>query len=174
VYSTRLERTEDHDAVRELHDRVFGRPDEGRLGDAVRRRSDPSFCLVAVLDEASPRPSSIVGHVLFSPVRLEPGPAAPAVGVGPMAVDPAHQRAGVGSMLVERGLDRCREEGYGLAFLLGPPHYYERFGFTMARDHGIHWSHEVPGDPFMVCELRPGALGGAPSVAYYLPEFLTL
>ena len=55
--------------------------------------------------------------------------------VGPVAVDPARQKAGIGRALVARALDAAAETGLDRALMLiGDPEYYERFfGFTAAR-----------------------------------------
>jgi len=103
----------------------------------------------------------LVGHIVFGPVEIDsPGREVRAIGLGPMAVDPDYQRTGIGRQLVEQGLRTCRKAGYKVAVVLGHPSYYPKFGFVLARTHGIHWEHEVPGDPFMVMELQAGALAG--------------
>ena len=165
----RPERTEDIPAVRELNQRAFGRSDEGRLVDLVRRRDEPIISLVAVGSDR------VVGHVLFSPVSIESSQQTHrAVGLGPMAVHPDFQRQGIGRQLIEEGLQVCRQAGFEIVVVLGHPSYYPRFGFTLAREQGIHWEQEVPGDAFMVMELKPGALRGCRGTARYLPEFMTL
>ena len=50
----------------------------------------------------------VVGHIAFSPVAIEGG-SPPALGLGPLAVEPALQRLGIGSALVRAGLERCAE-----------------------------------------------------------------
>ena len=117
----------------------------------------------------------VVGHVLFSPVSIESSQRTyHAVGLGPIAIVPEFQKKGIGGQLIEHGLEACREAGYAVAVVLGHPSYYPRFGFTLARERGIHWEHEVPGDPFMVMELTPGALRGCHGTARYLPEFMSV
>ena len=163
------ERTKDIPAVRELNQRAFGRSDEGRLVDLVRQRDEPVISLVAVESD------HVVGHILFSPVSIESSQQTHrAVGLGPMAVRPDSQRQGISRQLIEKGLQVCREAGYEIVVVLGHPSYYPRFGFTLAREHGIHWEQEVPGDAFMVMELKPGALQECQGTARYLPEFMLL
>jgi len=93
------------------------------------------------------------------------------VGLAPVAVLPAHQRAGVGGRLVEEGLRRLREAGHGFCVVLGHPGYYPRFGFLPASDFGVRWERDVPDRAFMALELCPGALAGHPGVVRYAPEF---
>ena len=75
------------------------------LVDGIRRRGAATLSLVAVLDD------TVVGHILFSPVIIESARSRLAgIGLGPMAVLPEHQRQGVGSLLVDRGIEILREE----------------------------------------------------------------
>ena len=110
-----------------------------------------------------------------SPVSIESSQQTHrAVGLGPMAVRPDFQGQGIGRQLIEEGLQVCRRAGYEIVVVLGHPSYYPRFGFMLARAQGIHWEQEVPGDAFMVTELKPGALQGCQGTARYLPEFMSL
>jgi putative acetyltransferase len=112
-----------------------------------------------------------VGHVLFSPVVLEPAqPHFKAVGLAPVGVLPEYQKQGIGSRLIREGLEACRDAGYGAVVVLGDPAYYSRFGFSRARDHGL--SNEYHTDEhFMVTALREGTLNGVSSTVKYQPEF---
>ena len=177
MYTIRSEEPPDISFVRALHRKAFGRPAEGQLVDVVRAGAETTFCLVAV-DDADPQaPRSgggVVAHVLFCPVSIQSPKSCKLIGLGPMAVDPDHQRVGLGRRLIEEGLVRCRAAGYDGVVVLGHPAYYPKFGFVLAVTSGIHLEHEVPGDPFMVLELTPQALDGVTGVVRYLPEFLSL
>jgi hypothetical protein len=60
------EQPEDIAAIHEVHELAFGRPAEADLVDALRTRSTVTLSLVAVEDDR------IVGHILFSPVTIDP------------------------------------------------------------------------------------------------------
>jgi putative acetyltransferase len=99
---------------------------EFMLVDTLRHSAnyDPELSLVAELD------GEVIGHVFFYPFQmLVGGEALLSVSLGPIAVDPAHQKAGVGGALIEHGHRVAREKGYAFAFLLGHPSYYPRFGY---------------------------------------------
>ena len=70
----------------------------------------------------------LAGHVLFTPVGPEDAPDH-LVLLGPLAVDPASQRQGLGSALVRGGLSRARHAGTRRCMVLGDPNYYGRLGF---------------------------------------------
>lgn len=99
---------------------------EFRLVDALRnsRQFDPELSLVAEVGEA------VVGHALFYPYRaFVAGQEMRAVSLGPIAVDPALQRQGIGGRLLLEGHHRARAKGYAYSFLLGHSTYYPRFGY---------------------------------------------
>ena len=71
-----------------------------------------------------------MGHIMFSPVTITSHEDLKVMGLGPMAVLPERQRAGVGSLLVTSGLKECKALGFGAVVVLGHPGYYPRFGFV--------------------------------------------
>ena len=94
----RPEKPGDHAGVRAVNVAAFETPAEADLVDALRAQAWPLVSLVADEDGA------IVGHIMFSPVTLPGHPALALMGLAPMAVTPARQRAGIGSALVRAGL----------------------------------------------------------------------
>lgn len=84
----RDERPDDVEAIRKVNDQAFGQPQEGRLVDLLRANGTVHLSLVATVEDR------IVGHILFSPVRLEAGAITlEGTGLGPMAVRPALEAA---------------------------------------------------------------------------------
>lgn len=161
----RPERESDWPAVHAVNMAAFGRPAEADLVDAVREQCCPVVSLVAEED------GEIIGHILFSPVTLSGHADAMIMGLGPLAVWPAHQRQGIGSALALAGLERCRELGAGAVVVLGHASYYPRFGFKTSTCFGIRSAFDVPEEAFMVVELLPGYLNNRSGVAHYHPVF---
>src|SRR5688572_27168267 len=160
----RLEAPRDGDGVRETNELAFGAPLEARLVDALRG-CDGYLSLVATLDER------VVGHILFTPVSLEPPVDRRITGLAPMAVRPEHQRSGIGGQLIRAGLAECRRRGYSAVLVLGHPDYYPKFGFVPAHTAGVTCEFPSPPEAFMSLELERGALNGVSGVAHYRPEF---
>ena len=160
----RREQPEDRAAVHRVHERAFGQPAEADLVDRLRACGQATVSLVAVCR------GEVVGHILFSPVTIESGdeggPAA-ALGLAPMAVEPEHQRLGIGTRLVEAGLERCREARHAGAVVLGHADYYPRFGFVPASRYGLTSQYDVPDEVFMALELTAGAFAGGGKVRYH-------
>ncbi|HXW07788.1 MAG TPA: N-acetyltransferase [Vicinamibacterales bacterium] len=167
AFTVRREKPGDEGGIRHLNEEAFGQPDEARLVDALRLSGRQSLSLVAVASDGT-----IVGHALFTPVRLE-GSSMPLMGLGPMAVLPAWQRSGIGSRLVTSGLEECADSGSIAVVVVGHAGYYPRFGFVRASLHGLRCEYDVPDDVFMVKELVPGALAGRSGLVRYPIEFGT-
>lgn len=81
------------------------------------------------------------------------------IGFGPISVLPEYQRDGIGSMLINRTINKAREMGFVAILICGNPDYYLRFGFKSASDYEITMSDGSSFDAFMALELREGALG---------------
>ncbi|WP_066922770.1 N-acetyltransferase, partial [Methylobacterium sp. CCH5-D2] len=88
----------------------------------------------------------------------------PALLLGPLAVDPAIQRQGLGSVLMQAALGRAEALGHGAVLLVGDAPYYARFGFdgAVAADLAMPGPFERP--RFLGLELRPDALAGAQGI----------
>ena len=114
----------------------------------------------------------VVGHLFFTPVTIEsPDHTWPGLGLAPLAVLPEYQRRGIGSALMDAGLEECRRLGYERVIVLGHPDYYPRFGFERASRYGVHFEFEAPDEACMISALQPGALDGVGGVAKYQPEW---
>jgi putative acetyltransferase len=151
----RAESDEDIAAIDRVNREAFGGDVEARLVEALRHERAVIASLVAV-DERG----QIVGHILFSPATLiTPSHEMRVASLAPMAVIPARQRTGIGSMLVGRGLQECKRAGYRAAIVVGHPNYYPRFGFSSAVVEHLN-NPFAKGDAFMGIELAHGSLSG--------------
>jgi putative acetyltransferase len=88
-----------------------------------------------------------------------------------MCVSPKRQHQGIGSALVRRGLELCRERGLGIVIVLGHPAYYPRFGFSSELAKDLHSPYSDAGDAWMALELIPGAIGRLKGTVRYPKAF---
>jgi len=97
---------------------------EPRIVEALRQAGALAVSLVATSDDGS-----ILGHVAFSPVRIDHA-AGRWYGLGPVSVAPEMQRRGIGRALIREGLARLAALDAEGCVVLGDPGYYGRFGFV--------------------------------------------
>ncbi len=132
----RPEKSSDHAAIAAVVAAAFGQDEVAELINALRAAQALAISLVAVDD------GEIVCHIAFSPATIETDASIDqALILAPLAVAPNHQRQGIGGELVHAGLQACRRTEHRLAFVLGDPAYYHRFGFILAEPRGLVWEH---------------------------------
>lgn len=131
----------------------------------LRSQAHDGLSLVAEEDGA------IVGHIMFSPVRVIGAPDIRAMALAPMAVAAQRQRGGIGSELVQAGLEECRRLGVEAVFTVGHPAFYPRFGFAVASGFGFNCEFDVQDEAFMAAELIPAALAGHSGTVYFHEAF---
>ena len=147
----------DHEAVAALVAAAFGRPDEAELVRCLRADGDAILELGAIA-------GALAGHILFSVLAVEPATIRIAA-LAPVSVLPDRQNAGLGSMLIRDGLERCKALGFDVVAVLGDPAYYRRFGFTRRAARALRSIYS--GLAYQALELRDTALQDGPwSVGY--------
>jgi putative acetyltransferase len=161
----RAEKECDREPVRTVNLSAFDTPSEADLVDALRQQVQTIVSLVAEED------GEVLGHIMFSPISLSGHPNLKVMGLAPMAVAPTHQNTGIGSALVQAGLDQCRQLDFVAVVVLGHPEYYPRFGFSPASLFGIDSEYDVPDEVFMAMELQEDALSGKTGKVRYDPAF---
>jgi putative acetyltransferase len=162
----RPEEPPDIAAIRLVNEQAFGGSAEANAIDLLRERGAATLSLVAVIDD------QVVGHLFFSPITIEsPDRSWPGVGLAPLSVLPDYQRQGIGTALMNAGLEECRRLGCERSIVLGHPDYYPRFGFERASQHNVRFEFEAPDEACLILALKPGALDGVSGVAKYQPEW---
>jgi putative acetyltransferase len=164
----RSEKEGDFAAIRDINLRAFEQEDEAALVEALRESSFfvPELPLVAIVDDET------AGHIMFTRSRIQTSHEKfPALTLAPMAVLPEYQNQGIGSKLVDEGLNESRRLGYRIVTVVGHPEYYSRFGFIPAGAAVLQCPFPVPDEAFMVLELTARALNGISGMVVYHPEF---
>ena len=163
IMNVRFQQPDDIENIRHIHLEAFETDVEASLVDALR---DSGVELISLVAENR---GEIVGHILFSPVSMDG--ICRIMGLAPMAVLPNWQGKGVGTQLVNDGLQACEKAGYEVVVVLGHADYYPRFGFAPSINFGIKSEYDVPPEVFMVKTLRDGALDGITGTVKYHPIF---
>jgi putative acetyltransferase len=136
--------SEDRETIAALLISAFGREDEMLL---VKRLWDEHAITIEHTAEIG---GEIAGYCAFSPVTCKPDLDGELLGLGPLAVAPAHQKQGIGAALVNESLELCRQRKVRLIAVLGEPAYYERFGFEPAAKRKMTWAGFDAGEAFRI------------------------
>ena len=123
----REETNTDLEAITEVTKAAFenhpiSRQTEQFIINTLRSAGALTLSLVAEID------GKIVGHIAFSPITISDGTSG-WYGLGPVSVLPSYQKQGIGKALINEGLSILKAMGGQGCALVGPPDYYEKFGF---------------------------------------------
>jgi predicted N-acetyltransferase YhbS len=121
----RSEQPLDDEAIEALLEHAFGPGRFAKVSERVREvaefRPDLSFCAW--------EGERLVGSVRMWAVRIG---GAPAIFLGPLAVEADQRKHGTGGLLVERACAAAEAAGHPVVLLVGDEPYFGRFGFTAA------------------------------------------
>lgn len=164
----RKEEEKDYKNIYELNKLAFGQENESKLVEKIRRGNSfiPELSLVAEIN------SRIVGHILFSKIKIIGSSIFETLALAPMAVIPEFQRQGVGSKLIKKGMQTAKELGFDSIIVLGHKDYYPKFGFRRASEWNIQCPFKVLDEVFMAIELTDGALENKAGTVKYPDEFM--
>jgi len=145
-------------AAREaLLDRAMGPGRKRKSSEKLRRGRRPSEGLAFSAKDADGR---LVGTVrLWDVTAGENG--APALLLGPLAVDPSVKSSGIGSVLMRHAIAEAGRLGHGAVLLVGDAPYYARFGFTARKTDTLSMPGPYEKSRFLALELIEGWLDGA-------------
>ncbi|MBP6689622.1 MAG: N-acetyltransferase [Hyphomonadaceae bacterium] len=146
------EKPEHADAIERVLARAFGPGRFAKTSERVRERGavlEPTLTRVA-LSEAG----DVVGVCRIW--RVEAGE--PLYFLGPLAVDPSEQSAGLGLALVRDAVAACRASGGNGIVLVGAERFFRAVGFTLVPPGKLSMPGPVDGARFLWLALRPGGL----------------
>ncbi len=146
------EKPECAEAIERVLDRAFGPGRHAKTSERVRERGarlEPSLSRVAMQDDGD-----VVGVCRIW--RVEAG--APVFFLGPLAVDPQAQQAGLGLALVRDAVGACRVIGANGIVLVGAERFFRPLGFTVVPKDRITLPGPVDPARLLWLELRPGGL----------------
>ena len=197
MVTIREERSGDARQIWNVNLRAFGRAEEADLVDKLRQSCTNRISLVAISNDQIVghilfTPLEIIPRCSSRRLDLEINPNSPrdfltgftpatiqakeriitGMGLAPMSVLPEFQRQGVGSQLVNAGLEVAMKAKYPFVIVLGHSTYYPRFGFVPASRYGVMSEYEnVPDEAFMILVFDQASLKDVSGVAKYRPEF---
>ncbi len=149
----REEEAADVGAREVLLDRVFGPARFLKSSERIRKGRLPADGLALTAEEDG----RLVGTVRLW--HISAGGRA-ALLLGPIAIDPDIQGAGLGSRMMRTALELARAAGHGAVLLVGDPEYYVRFGFSGQLTAALTMPGPTERRRFLALELAEGFLAG--------------
>ena len=153
-FAIRAERASDVVAREALLDASFGEGRHARTCQRLRDGRAPAegLAFTAVHE------GRLVGTVRLWHVSAG---GAPALVLGPLAVDASCRSLGIGAALMEHALAAAKARGHGAVILRGDPGYYERFGFSAEKTGELALPGPFERERLLAVELCDGALDSA-------------
>jgi predicted N-acetyltransferase YhbS len=150
----RHETDADADTIERLHERAFG---PGRFARSAYRLRE------GVPHVPSLSYTALVGTLAVASIRMTPILIGGATGLllGPLTVEPAFTRRGIGMALVRKAIEAAKAEGHRLVLLVGDEPFYGRVGFKRVTRGRLTLPGPVDPDRVLVLELADGAFDGA-------------
>jgi len=140
-----------------LLDRAMGAKRLRKSSEKLRRGRLPAEGLAFVARSAE---GALVGTVRLWNIRLGHG-GAPALLLGPLAVEPALKGIGIGKALMQHAISEAKRLGHTAILLVGDAPYYARFGFSAQKTDQLAMPGPFEKERFLALELVDGALDGA-------------
>jgi predicted N-acetyltransferase YhbS len=154
----RAERASDVVAREALLDACFGPNRHARTCQRLRDGRAPAEGLAFSAVRRQGLNDRLVGTLRLWHVSAG---GAPALMLGPLAVDPICRELGVGAALMNHALLAAKARGHGAVILLGDAPYYARFGFSTLKTGELSLPGPFERNRLLGLELREGALDGA-------------
>ena len=151
VFSYSPQTDADLPAIERLTEHAFGPGRFAKTAYRLRegRPGDHALSFVARVG------TILVGANRMTPIRIGDRSA---LLLGPLVVEPAFRRHGLGEALVQKSLDAARGAGHRIVILVGDASYYGRMGFARVPDNRMKMPGPVDPERLLYCELVAGAL----------------
>ena len=163
------ETEDDYEQITRLHLEAFDGDGEAKLVQKLRRT--PIY--ISNLSLVAKYENKIIGHVLFYPIKIKNDKIeSNSLALAPISVFPKFQRKGVGSKLIQKGLEEAKKFGFNSIIVVGHSEYYPRFGFEKASKYGISAPFNVPENAFFAIELEKNGLKNCNGIVEYPKEFM--
>ncbi len=147
----------DKKAIRKLHQNAFDQSESETVSQLAIDLLEDKTAL-PILSLVAEQDNEIIGNVIFSSVSIEGTEGVPAYILAPLAVTKASQRSGIGTQLINKGLETLKERGAEIVIVYGDPNYYMRTGFKAEHNLKPPYKLQYPEEAWMAQELVEGIL----------------
>jgi len=142
----------DKKRIRKVHQNAFDQSEREVVSQLAIDLLEDKTAL-PILSLVAEQDNEIIGNVIFSSVSIEGVDGVSAYILAPLAVAKSVQRKGIGTQLINKGLETLKERGAEIVLVYGDPNSYMRTGFMAG--HNLKPPHklEYPEEAWMAQEL---------------------
>ncbi len=147
----------DKRSIRKVHQNAFDQPEGETISQLAIDLLEDKTAL-PILSLVAEQDNEIIGHIIFSSINIEGVEGVSAYILAPLAVTRFAQSKGIGTLLINKGLETLKERGAEIVLVYGDPNYYMRTGFKAG--HNLKPPHKLqyPEEAWMAQELVEGIL----------------
>ena len=148
---------DDKKSIRKVHLNAFDRSEGETVSQLAIDLLEDETAL-PILSLVAEQDNEIIGNVIYSSVNIDGAEGVSAYILAPLAVTRFAQRKGIGTLLINKGIETLKERGAKIVLVYGDPNYYMRTGFKA--DHNLKPPHKLkyPEEAWMAQELKEGIL----------------
>lgn len=143
--------------IRKVHQNAFGQPEGESVSQLAIDLLEDKTAL-PILSLVAEHDSEIAGNVIFSSANIEGADGVSTYILAPLAVTMHEQRSGIGTLLINKGLDTLKERGADIVLVYGDPNYYMRTGFKSGHNLKPPQKLSYPIEAWMAQELKENIL----------------
>ncbi len=152
---------EDKKSIRKVHLNAFEQSEGESEAETVSQLAIDLLedqTALPILSLVVEQDNEIIGNVIFSSVSIDGAEGVTAYILAPLAVTKFAQGKGVGTLLINKGIETLKERGAEIVLVYGDPNYYKRTGFKAG--HNLKPPHKLqyPEEAWMAQELKEGIL----------------
>ena len=168
----RQENPNDYNTINDLLIKAFATLEESdHLEHLLVKRLRTSNAYIPALALVAECNNIIVGHIVFTQLTIGDNHQHRALALAPVCTLPEYQKNGIGSALINHGLNLAKELKFDSVIVMGHQDYYPKFGFTPAARYSISAPFSIPDELFMVLELAANSLENITGCVHYATEF---
>jgi len=148
---------DDKSSIRKIHLNAFDQSEGESISQLAIDLLEDKTAL-PILSLVAEQDSEIIGNIIFSSVNIEGIEEVSAYILAPLAVTRLAQGKGIGTQLINKGLEILKERGAEIVLVYGDPNYYMRTGFKAGHNLKPPYKLEYPEEAWMAQELVESVL----------------
>ncbi|MBC2710433.1 MAG: N-acetyltransferase [Desulfosarcina sp.] len=147
----------DKKSIRKVHQNAFDQSEGETVSQLAIDLLEDKTAL-PILSLVAEQDNEIIGNIIFSSINIEDVEGVSAYILAPLAVTRFEQKKGIGTLIINKGLETLKERGAEIVLVYGDPNYYMRTGFKSG--HNLKPPHKLkyPEEAWMAQELVEGIL----------------